>query len=901
MGIQGLLPLLKDIQKSTHISEFKGQTLGIDGYVWLHRGAYGCAEKLVKGENTTKYVNYALHRIRLLKHHGVKPYVVFDGDRLPSKSGTEQDRHARRQENLAKARLMEQQGRQSSAFELYAKCVDVTPEMAFQLIKALRAEGVDYVVAPYEADAQLAFLERLGLIDAIVTEDSDLLVFGCQRVLFKLDSNGDCFEISRSRLTSCRSVSFAGWTSDLFRQMAILSGCDYLPSISGMGLKNAHKLLQRYKTVKKVLQAVRLEGKMRVPANYAEQFEQAEKTFIYQRVWDPSMKRLATLNPLPQDLDSAAVTYIGPEMSDTEAGGIARGEIDPISRQNMIDIAPNFRPQNRENGGSKQRATSSAHSPSKASVKTPRPKNAIDTFFQRSTVSPSKRTPLAPRDTNVRSAAVPSTQLEDSPAVTKYSPEVQTPAPLVKSKFFGGFSKAKKELSPEANQIAANINESASQESGTSVATNASGMNDFYFELDGADPQLLMGDELDDVERIPAFAAYLQDGTVATDAKVATAASFEPTQTDYHLNWMSKGSGCDSDLSSEASTTPRKRKYSCSSVEFSSPIAAEGENESPTKGLEPPHLAQERTEVGQTRTTARKRKSLDDQLSSPRGTAEADTRAGRSFSPCLRKPYATSDIESLEENKQQLPPLTGAEDLQSEEDEISQGSDEDCAATGSLSTAGRDLWARFGHTPRRPPGREPVQSHHRTMPTRLSRTPSNRPLRLYDSPSPCQNISLNSDVPPQSLLASWKRPATSDKTVSTSSSAMRQGMSSRPGLKMIASESSVPQKSEAERPRAIHRTHLSRPSLSLRQAPTEGANKENQDESSVIQTHLSLSRSQSATTMIKTPLGSSSGSAKRIKTAPEPVRLSSSDKRDSTTSRSSLSLDSFRYRKTPHG
>jgi len=41
---------------------------------------------------------------------------------------------------------------------------------------------IDFVVAPYEADAQLAYLEKIGLIQAIITEDSDLLVFGCKRV-----------------------------------------------------------------------------------------------------------------------------------------------------------------------------------------------------------------------------------------------------------------------------------------------------------------------------------------------------------------------------------------------------------------------------------------------------------------------------------------------------------------------------------------------------------------------------------------------------------------------------------------------------------------------------------------------------------------------------------------------
>jgi hypothetical protein len=43
--------------------------------------------------------------------------------------------------------------------------------------------GVAYVVAPYEADAQLAALALAGAVDAVVTEDSDLLAFGTAIVL----------------------------------------------------------------------------------------------------------------------------------------------------------------------------------------------------------------------------------------------------------------------------------------------------------------------------------------------------------------------------------------------------------------------------------------------------------------------------------------------------------------------------------------------------------------------------------------------------------------------------------------------------------------------------------------------------------------------------------------------
>ena len=40
------------------------------------------------------------------------------------------------------------------------------------------------MVAPFEADAQLAYLNKEGYADVVITEDSDLLVFGCTQVIF---------------------------------------------------------------------------------------------------------------------------------------------------------------------------------------------------------------------------------------------------------------------------------------------------------------------------------------------------------------------------------------------------------------------------------------------------------------------------------------------------------------------------------------------------------------------------------------------------------------------------------------------------------------------------------------------------------------------------------------------
>ncbi|KAF9652654.1 PIN domain-like protein [Thelephora ganbajun] len=318
MGISGLLPLLKPIHKNKHLSEFSGKTVAVDAYVWLHKGVYACAPEVATGKKTTKYVEYSMHRVRLLRHHKIIPYIVFDGGPLPAKKGTESERKKRRDENLAMANKLAAEGKHAQAREYYVKCVDVTTEMAYQFIKALRAEGIQYVVAPYEADAQLAYLERVGIADAIITEDSDLLVFGCQSVLFKLDSvAATVTSISRSDFGSVTAagggISLTGWSDVQFRAMAILSGCDYLPSIPGVGLKTAWSLLRKYKTVEKVIRAIMLEGKKEVPPDYLDSFKLVEKVFLHQRVYDPRTERLVHLIELPdgEELNGEARESVG--------------------------------------------------------------------------------------------------------------------------------------------------------------------------------------------------------------------------------------------------------------------------------------------------------------------------------------------------------------------------------------------------------------------------------------------------------------------------------------------------------------------------------------------------------------------------------------------------------------
>ena len=49
------------------------------------------------------------------------------------------------------------------------------------------AQQVECIVAPYEADAQLAYLNTRNYVSAVITEDSDIIAFGAKVVFFKMD------------------------------------------------------------------------------------------------------------------------------------------------------------------------------------------------------------------------------------------------------------------------------------------------------------------------------------------------------------------------------------------------------------------------------------------------------------------------------------------------------------------------------------------------------------------------------------------------------------------------------------------------------------------------------------------------------------------------------------------
>ncbi|KAG0467886.1 hypothetical protein HPP92_017214 [Vanilla planifolia] len=333
MGIHGLLPLLRSIMQPIHAQDLRGQTVAVDTYCWLHKGAVSCSVDLCKGIPTTKHIDYCMHRIKLLQYHGVKLVLVFDGGLLPMKFDQETKRARKRKENLERALEHEAAGNSTAAFDCYQKAVDITPSIAFELVQVLIKEKIDYIVAPYEADAQMTFLSIYKQVDAVITEDSDLIPFGCSRIIFKMDKFGQGVEFQSSKLGQNGDLDFTGFNKQMILEMCILGGCDYLPSLPSMGLKRAYALIRKYKSYDKVTKHLRYSG-ISIPPHYEETFRKAVWAFQHQRVYDPQKECIVHLSDIPNDRGEEDLDFLGPYPYNPFdiVKGIAKGELDPLTK-----------------------------------------------------------------------------------------------------------------------------------------------------------------------------------------------------------------------------------------------------------------------------------------------------------------------------------------------------------------------------------------------------------------------------------------------------------------------------------------------------------------------------------------------------------------------------------------
>jgi DNA excision repair protein ERCC-5 len=119
---------------------------------------------------------------------------------------------------------------------------EVTQVMVTECQALLRLFGIPYITAPMEAEAQCAELVRLSLVDGIVTDDSDIFLFGGTRV-YKNMFNGNKFVECYLTTDLEKDLSLS---REQLISLAQLLGSDYTEGLPGVGPVTAVEILSEF-------------------------------------------------------------------------------------------------------------------------------------------------------------------------------------------------------------------------------------------------------------------------------------------------------------------------------------------------------------------------------------------------------------------------------------------------------------------------------------------------------------------------------------------------------------------------------------------------------------------------------------------------------------------------------
>lgn len=127
---------------------------------------------------------------------------------------------------------------------------EVTETMINDVQELLKRFGIPFITAPMEAEAQCAELYSMGMVDGIITDDSDCFLFGGSRVYKNM--------FNQKQYVECYIAEDIEHKIGLDRkkliELALLLGSDYTEGIKGVGPVLAMEILAEFGDLKKFKQ-----------------------------------------------------------------------------------------------------------------------------------------------------------------------------------------------------------------------------------------------------------------------------------------------------------------------------------------------------------------------------------------------------------------------------------------------------------------------------------------------------------------------------------------------------------------------------------------------------------------------------------------------------------------------
>lgn len=304
MGVQDFFNMIKeicpDVIVTTKLSQLYGWKVAVDVSIFLNKSIKTCGPE--------RWIDNFIILLINLKKNGIKSICIFDGPNYPKEKQHERERRRAEtakanniilygkelydkllvldQNEWASSDLKEEikkliirdtivgnaKGRKidfsllDSAKDALSDFIDkkerqtlpilpIYSEMAKKLITIL---GMNWFQADGEAEGLCASLCYHGMVDAVLSEDTDVLAYGTPYLFCKIDLGAETI------VSVCYQdiLNITGYTSSQFTDLCIMLSCDYNSRIKGyppdgknhkkeiaVGMKGAIAMMTEYKSI----------------------------------------------------------------------------------------------------------------------------------------------------------------------------------------------------------------------------------------------------------------------------------------------------------------------------------------------------------------------------------------------------------------------------------------------------------------------------------------------------------------------------------------------------------------------------------------------------------------------------------------------------------------------------
>lgn len=254
MGIRNLNRFLRDncpdSIRCINLSDLSGKRIAVDISIYLY-----------KYESENALIENLYVMLSIFRHYNIIPIFIFDGKPPPEKRALlikrKEDRDEAQQEFEKLQKQLENNNENMTDGEtqdiiatmdqLKKQMTQINRDKIEKVKTLIRAYGATYYDAPGEADELCSLLVIKKKVWACLSEDMDMFVYGCTRVLryFSLISHTAVLYYMKGILQEIKM------TQDEFKEICILSGTDYNLHANGDNSKvNLHQTLKQFRKFK---------------------------------------------------------------------------------------------------------------------------------------------------------------------------------------------------------------------------------------------------------------------------------------------------------------------------------------------------------------------------------------------------------------------------------------------------------------------------------------------------------------------------------------------------------------------------------------------------------------------------------------------------------------------------